>query len=1576
MSLSGVVKLVAIDSEAPTPPQLKVCVAEVSDSLEGGEEVPSPQGGPPLVKAAPWTSDQEAQLRAKLAAADFPEIPQPNANCALKFHNKSSIPVLITQIYPVHGRARSVKAGGGAGIGVGVHLLNSRWRIEGGDALGIKVPEYKITSNGAHNVFIVDLVRPADVETFIECFPKGGVTNLKNGEKTVVQAKWRNAKNWLEGVHTSLKSKDSIVEAILAQDADTDAENVMQQLAGYVDHLLEIVDANEAVQTVPAPAPYNYNYNTATYPSTYVKPDPPEYAGLYNQGATCYMNSLLQGLFLTPELRYALYNWQYTPERDPERGECIPYQLQRLFCQMQLMEQNAAETDSLTKSFGWAAGDQFQQQDATELLTKLTEALETCFKGTRGDGVIKALYEGVTKDYVQCRHCKHESGTEAVFQTLNLAIRPFGGPPITSVEEGLANYFKPEDMTGDNQYACDPCGTKRDADKGIRLDKVPYVLTISLIRFDYDWEQDARVKINDMVSFPETLDMAEYLAPSTEVAAQTGGAGGAAKEEQRGFRIKEDGGEILARGSSAVTDKEGMLYDLFAICVHSGGTHGGHYFAYCKPFGATTSSGKEKTPGQWYEMNDSRVTKLGPEEWKKAFGGVTKSYSRGYQIQSSTSAYMLMYRRRDPNLNIDDVPNSIVPTYIFADQKAEEERAEAERQKKAEEYRKEMEEKRLKEAQIPVVVWYNERVAQLLPTKTHTWADLKMMIFQHFELPEDDSELRIVVHANRGMCSEGDITPIDEDDDTLLLDVDALTKYGVLQIESRVGDSPWQTQVLQDKAVLTQVLAVPTEMMLCNQDGSRKHTRWFWFDLKSRTLSWAKKPHTTGKRRLVTGATDSSAAEDPNGITIHTAQGDVTAIAPSASVASQWVDGCRALVADPEALICFTDMDGTELKHTIKLTQGSTIAEARALIASTLQLDPGEFDIKNFAGTKAVTGYTIKHLRGPGPDFGLANILTAAKEISGCGQPLSCVNLKAWIADHASGKREFVYDNTVRVWNLTKLPVQVDRLTNMGRYVPPQYKKYTVLSPGYDQMVEPDKPLDERGLTLKTIQGNTSVEDKCDDPSYNVERVSWKLSVIGESGRPDFVQDWNISAHNKQNVFVEGFGEDEAPLYASRLVFSIHKNPTYGVASDAPPPGHYKVPIYRFQGTPDDASEFIFDMFVDENMLVRDFKMELAKKLQSDATGLPHVDGTKLRVRELASLNFAGEVFVDDVPLIEPVKSFTGVERFAFSELDGPEEKVSDKQAVLTIMKFSPSSHTLGEFFEVVVEKSASLDKLRALLAERDPDIAAASDVSLGSPEKLIAGKFQKDLVETVWDTECFDWDWDRAAWIGKSTFSLAKDGDVYYYKDAGEEAMEWTQEDAQKARKRATIEKRKKKQAKSRVSEAQVVMKVARGGDGASPPVVEAKEGEVVGVSVADGSADAVQVAVPVVESAEEGEPEIGLVRTISATARQELRNSEGLSDQMRKKLDQLDQARAPTRGDRTELEGWLRENETRQEFGKIRAQRDALRQLRGQDDSVEEIPAPEDLAELQQKDLAAEKEKVEKEVEELRRELGISPQ
>lgn len=40
-----------------------------------------------------------------------------------------------------------------------------------------------------------------------------------------------------------------------------------------------------------------------------------KYLGLSNQGATCYMNSLLQTLFMTPEFRRAIYDWKYNKEK-------------------------------------------------------------------------------------------------------------------------------------------------------------------------------------------------------------------------------------------------------------------------------------------------------------------------------------------------------------------------------------------------------------------------------------------------------------------------------------------------------------------------------------------------------------------------------------------------------------------------------------------------------------------------------------------------------------------------------------------------------------------------------------------------------------------------------------------------------------------------------------------------------------------------------------------------------------------------------------------------------------------------------------------------------------------------------------------------------------------------------------------------------------------------------------------------------------------------------------------------------------------------------------------------------------
>lgn len=61
------------------------------------------------------------------------------------------------------------------------------------------------------------------------------------------------------------------------------------------------------------------------------------YVGLVNQAMTCYLNSLLQALYMTPEFRNALYNWEYVEGSEKDEANSIPYQLQKLFLNLQVL---------------------------------------------------------------------------------------------------------------------------------------------------------------------------------------------------------------------------------------------------------------------------------------------------------------------------------------------------------------------------------------------------------------------------------------------------------------------------------------------------------------------------------------------------------------------------------------------------------------------------------------------------------------------------------------------------------------------------------------------------------------------------------------------------------------------------------------------------------------------------------------------------------------------------------------------------------------------------------------------------------------------------------------------------------------------------------------------------------------------------------------------------------------------------------------------------------------------------------------------------------------------------------------
>ena len=105
------------------------------------------------------------------------------------------------------------------------------------------------------------------------------------------------------------------------------------------------------------------------------------YVGLKNQGATCYMNSLLQVLYFTNYLRRAVYK---IPTESDDSQKSVGLELQRVFNELQFLDEPVC-TKKLTKSFGW---DSFMQHDAQEFLRVLLDKLENKMKTTCVEGTI------------------------------------------------------------------------------------------------------------------------------------------------------------------------------------------------------------------------------------------------------------------------------------------------------------------------------------------------------------------------------------------------------------------------------------------------------------------------------------------------------------------------------------------------------------------------------------------------------------------------------------------------------------------------------------------------------------------------------------------------------------------------------------------------------------------------------------------------------------------------------------------------------------------------------------------------------------------------------------------------------------------------------------------------------------------------------------------------------------------------------------------------------------------------------------------------------------------------------------
>ncbi|XP_042453329.1 ubiquitin C-terminal hydrolase 13-like isoform X2 [Zingiber officinale] len=365
------------------------------------------------------------------------------------------------------------------------------------------------------------------------------------------------------------------------------------------------------------------------------------YVGLKNQGATCYMNSLLQTLYHIPYFRKAVYHMP-TTENDMPSGS-IPLALQSLFYKLQYSD-NSVATKELTKSFGWDTYDSFMQHDVQELNRVLCEKLEDKMKGTVVEGTIQHLFEGHHMNYIECINVDYKSTRKESFYDLQLDVKG-----CRDVYASFDKYVEVERLEGDNKYQAENHGLQ-DAKKGVLFIDFPPVLQLQLKRFEYDFMRDTMVKINDRYEFPLQLDLdrdnGRYLSPDAD------------------RRVRN-------------------LYTLHSVLVHSGGVHGGHYYAFIRP---TLSD-------QWFKFDDERVTK---EDAKRAleeqYGGEEELPQTNpgfnntpFKFTKYSNAYMLVYiRESDKEKIMCNVDEKDIAEHLRVRLKKEQEEKEHKKKEKAE----------------------------------------------------------------------------------------------------------------------------------------------------------------------------------------------------------------------------------------------------------------------------------------------------------------------------------------------------------------------------------------------------------------------------------------------------------------------------------------------------------------------------------------------------------------------------------------------------------------------------------------------------------------------------------------------------------------------------------------------------------------------------------------------------------------------------------------------------------------------------------------------------------------------------